>query len=840
MAGKKKPSDVPQPQDDSVYRVKHISRSAWEEGALSLPGLTPKGARTDEPEFDDVAMDMAMTGEIPLELIREMLREQEELQARKKKLKKEPKAGGMILPEEIVPARAEAAEEAPTPEEIEAAKADMRAMKARSQLPQEESPKKELPKEEVKKSKGRKKGRNRKVSDYELADLIDSALAMKPPRPAPEEPAAEREPAQPTQEPERAEAAKPEAAEETPAPAEEAREDAREEPGGPPSLARTFGLLSRVRQGKPGFLDDGAPLYRVPVGFFSRAVYRSLYYYGLRFVRPLRIAAGYALPHLATPLLTLWHLARAVALTLHHITIGRARRAFKASHELHAKRLAARKTRGVRVTLRTALRGILLDYRLVLRPLANTAMPMAALAVLLVVIQSVTSVTYALQIDFSGDNHVYIRDESVYLQAQAAANRHIAPLPETEQEGQPAGPETEPDKAYAQFNIARVRPEQLTSVDILTDQLLDNAPEEMTSACGIYIDGALFATIKNSTDADSVLTSIKNMKAAHLQVGENATVGFVQKVETVQGFYPASQLVDAQTLLKMLTQPQREEIVVKLEEGDTIEGIQRRYGLFLSEFYALNPWLPGNERKLQLGAEFIVKAEVSTLEVKIVQTETRMEDVPYKTEETYNASLYKGEVRTRVKGENGQERVTERVTYINGQRVGAPEEIGRTRTKEPVTERKELGSKSTTVRQPNGTTIVINPSATGFTWPVPGCTRVSSPYGYRGRSFHKGIDIADGNTNGKIIVAAKDGVVEQIQLGGTSYGNMILINHGNGVKTRYAHIMSGSISVRQGEHVGIGQPIARVGSTGNSTGPHLHFEVIINGSTQNPLNYLKR
>ena len=830
MAGKKKPSAAQQPQDDSVYRVKHISRSAWEEGALSLPGLTPVSAREDEPEFDDVAMDMAMTGEIPLELIRDMLRAQEEQQSKKKKRRKESEAGGMILPEEIIPsaAKAEAAEEAPTPEEIAAAKAELRAMKAKSRLPQtaqeDEKPQEELPKEEARKSRGRKKGRDKKVSDYELADLIDSSLAMKPAsKPAPEEAAAEpASPAQPIEE----------SAPESPAP----EEVYQEESDGPPSLVRTFGLFSHMRQGKPDFLDDGAPLYSIPAGSFTRALYRSLYYYGLRFVRPLRIAARYALPHLAAPLLTLWHLARAAALTLHHVTVGRVRRAFLAARENHARRLSGREGP---VGFGEAVRGLFKDYFIILYAALNTAMPMAALAVLLVVIQGVTSVTYALQIDFSGSDHVYIANESVYLQAQAAANRHITPLPETARDGEPGQAEAEPDKAYTQFNIARVRPEQLTSVDILTDQLLDNAAQEMTSACGIYIDDVLFATIKNSTDADSVLTSIKNMKSAHLQVGENASVGFVQRVDPVQGFYPTSQLVDAQTLLKMLTQPQREEVTVALQAGDTISGLQARYQVSLGELYALNPNLQGNETKLKPGDELIVKAEVSTLEVKIVQTETRMEDVRFETVETYNSSLYRGEVRTRVKGEYGQDRVTERVTYINGLRVGTPEEIGRTRVREPVTERKELGSKSTTVTY-NDRTVIVNPSATGFTWPVPGCTRVSSPYGYRGRSFHKGIDIADGNTNGKIIVAAKGGVVEVVQLGGSSYGNMILINHGNGVKTRYAHIMSGSISVRQGETVGIGQPIGRVGSTGNSTGPHLHFEVIINGQHQNPMNYLKR
>ena len=820
MAGKKKPSAAPQPQDDSVYRVKHISRSAWEEGALSLPGLTPRGAREEEPEFDDVAMDMAMTGEIPLELIREMLREQEELQAQKKARRREPDAGGMIRPEEIVPparSRAEMAAEAPTPEEIAAAKAEMRAMRAKSRLPQPgeaESSGEQLAQEARKKGWGRKKERAKKAR---------GAQAEEPAEPVePEEPAKQAEPARRIEE-------------SPPEPAEEAQAAGEEHQDGPPSLTRTFGLLSHMRRGKPRFLADGAPLYRIPAGYFAHALYRSLYYYGLRFVRPLRIASRIVLPHLATPLLTLWHLARAVVITLHHITFGRMRRAFRKCNEVHAKRVAARKGR---VRLRTVVRGILIDYRLVLRPAGNIAMPLAALAVLLVMIQSVFgATTYALKIDYDGNDLGYIKDESVYLQAQAAANRHIVPLPVAEGEERPAGAEAEPEKAYAQFSIARVRPEQLTSADILTDQLLENDPLETTSACGIYIDGELFAAIKNSTDAESVLTSIKNEKSQRLEVGANADVNFVQSVERIQGRYPTGQLVDAQTLLQLLTDPKREEIAVALKAGDTLEGLRRQYGISEAELYALNPDLRGRETKLLVGDTLIMSAEVSVLEVKVVQIETRLEDVPFETVETYNSNLYTGEIRTRVKGEQGQDRVTERVTYINGMRVGAPEEIGRARTKEPVTERKELGSKSNKV-QYGGQTVTVKPSPGGFTWPVPDCRRVSSPYGYRGRKLHKGIDIADGSTNGKVIVAAKDGVVELVQLGGTSYGNMILINHGGGVKTRYAHIMSGSISVRQGQSVGIGQPIARVGSTGNSTGPHLHFEVLVNGSTQNPRNYV--
>jgi murein DD-endopeptidase MepM/ murein hydrolase activator NlpD len=543
---------------------------------------------------------------------------------------------------------------------------------------------------------------------------------------------------------------------------------------------------------------------------------------------------------LATPLLTLWHLLRAFLLALHHVTVGRALRAFEAVRATHAKRLAVR--RGRRVRPRTALRGVLIDYRPVLRPAANALMPLAALLVLLLVIQGLFGSTYALQVTFNGKSLGNVANESVFLQAQAAAANNIVPRPETA-DGQPAeedaaAPPEADQPSYAQFKIERVNPEDVKSVDDLTNQLLNNAEGDMTSAYGLRIDGKLFAAIKNSTDADVVLDSIKKKKAAELQVSEGASVGFIQNVELVPGFYPAAQLVDAQTLLRMLSRPESTEETVAVQPGDTPYSIIARYQISMDELYALNPWMREDGAKLHVGDPVKVRAEATRLKVKIIQIETRSEAVAYESVDSVNANLYKGEVRIRVKGVPGEDKIAERVTYIDGARVGAAEIISRTRVKDPVTERRELGSKSAVVTDSSGQSKTVNVQAKGFTWPVPDCHRISSPYGYRGRSFHKGIDIADGNTKGKIIVAAKGGTVELVQLGGTSYGNMILINHGNGVKTRYAHILTGSIAVRHGEHVSIGQPIARVRSPGNSTGPHLHFEVLVNGQTQNPRNYV--
>lgn len=126
-----------------------------------------------------------------------------------------------------------------------------------------------------------------------------------------------------------------------------------------------------------------------------------------------------------------------------------------------------------------------------------------------------------------------------------------------------------------------------------------------------------------------------------------------------------------------------------------------------------------------------------------------------------------------------------------------------------------------------------------FTHPCPGYSRISSTFGYRNALLagastnHKGVDFAA--STGTPIYAAAAGTVTSAGYSGKA-GNLIIINHGNGLLTYYMHC--NTIFVSAGQKVSKGQNIGQVGTTGNSTGPHLHFQVMNNGTPVNPMNYL--
>ncbi len=223
-----------------------------------------------------------------------------------------------------------------------------------------------------------------------------------------------------------------------------------------------------------------------------------------------------------------------------------------------------------------------------------------------------------------------------------------------------------------------------------------------------------------------------------------------------------------------------------------------------------------------------LKELVGGLKVKTVSTVTTQSDVKYSTKTVYTSSKQRGYEEIQTKGEMGLKTETAVVETVNGEET-AKTVVSRQILKEPV---QQVVVKGTAVSYASATARAQAKSA-GFIHPMnKGDIKAVSAYWGDGRN-HKAMDFS-GNV-GVPIFAAKAGKVTSAGWDG-NYGYAVVIDHGNGFKTRYAH--ASALCVKTGETVTQGQQIAKLGNTGRSTGPHLHFEVIKNGTRVNPAPYI--
>ena len=227
-----------------------------------------------------------------------------------------------------------------------------------------------------------------------------------------------------------------------------------------------------------------------------------------------------------------------------------------------------------------------------------------------------------------------------------------------------------------------------------------------------------------------------------------------------------------------------------------------------------------NPEKLQIGDEVKLLVPKPMITVATVETVKYKEKVDYEVKVEHNKNMYKTEKKVKVKGSKGENEVIAKVIKHNGAVVDK-EILEEKVVEKPVDELVVKGTKE-----------VPKTMATGaFLMPTRGS--ISSRYGMRNGRMHRGLDIAA--RIGTAIKAADGGKVVYAGRRG-AYGNLVELDHGNGYRTRYAHCST--INVKVGERVYKGQVIAKVGNTGRSPGPHLHFEVIKNGNNHNPASYV--
>ena len=336
----------------------------------------------------------------------------------------------------------------------------------------------------------------------------------------------------------------------------------------------------------------------------------------------------------------------------------------------------------------------------------------------------------------------------------------------------------------------------------------------------LYVDGEKVV----ATTFPGALDDILNQLKLGYQTKDTVDAYFVEDVEIRQEYVDSSYVMNLGYIAEILNETKEGEVTCTVKKGDSYYSIADEYGLSVDALMKLNP---GYDPKiLRVGDVLTISNAVPYLTVVNVERQRYVQDVPYPVEYTDDASMYQGEYKVTSPGVYGKADITANVTYINGTETER-QIVASATLSQPVTEYQIRGTKERPSWFPTGS----------FGWP---CSGVITSYfgarntGIRGAStYHEAIDIA--NSYGTPIYASDGGtVIYASWMGG--YGYLVKIDHGNGYVTYYGH--NSSLLVSVGEHVHKGQQVARMGSTGVSSGNHCDFRIQLNGTFLNPLNYL--
>lgn len=339
-------------------------------------------------------------------------------------------------------------------------------------------------------------------------------------------------------------------------------------------------------------------------------------------------------------------------------------------------------------------------------------------------------------------------------------------------------------------------------------------------AIGIYVDGKKIGAVQDRKTAEKAL---KDVADKYTKKGDNIEiekVSFLEKVDIDPCSTDLEDLHSEEEMVDLLCTSGEKETVHKVVAGDTLHSIAKKYDVWEDQLLADNKGI--NSKKLEVGSNIIVKQQAPVLTYEVIEKITYDKVIEHKVEEQKSADIYEGMTETQQAGSDGLSEITARVTLQNGKKV-EEEDLVTTVKEEPVTEVVLVGTKERPPTVGSGKYI----------WPLKDSFTQSSGFGSRWGRQHKGIDLAV--SVGTTVYAADGGTVVEAQYSG-SYGNVVMIDHQNGQETRYAH--NSKLLVKKGDKVYQGQPIAKSGNTGRSTGPHVHFEIRFNGEPRNPLNYL--
>lgn len=331
---------------------------------------------------------------------------------------------------------------------------------------------------------------------------------------------------------------------------------------------------------------------------------------------------------------------------------------------------------------------------------------------------------------------------------------------------------------------------------------------------------------KNRYKVELTQPDVKNVKQYEVDISskdvskEEASkdgvkyVGFSEKIQVMETYVSKEKTKDLETVYQELVAENQEESIYVVEPGDCLSVIAEKNKLTIEQIKELNPHIESDD-DIYYDDRLNITVPKAPVQVLVEKQETYKED--YFAEVVYqdDAEMYIGETEVVQEGTKGTHIVTDLVTYKNDIESDR-EQLNEVVEVAAIAQVVKRGTKS----QPTYMYPVTNWNLTSY-------------FGYRWGRLHAGVDV--GIPIGTTVRASRGGrVVTAGWLGG--YGNCVIIDHGDGVSTRYAHL--NEVTVGVGQYVNQGQQVALSGNTGRSTGPHLHFEIRINGQPVDPLPYL--
>ncbi|MDR2569908.1 MAG: peptidoglycan DD-metalloendopeptidase family protein [Oscillospiraceae bacterium] len=447
----------------------------------------------------------------------------------------------------------------------------------------------------------------------------------------------------------------------------------------------------------------------------------------------------------------------------------------------------------------------------------NYVIPIISVIFLVNIISYASDIEYAVRLEVNGTFVGYIENERVYTEAEKIFEQRV------NLHGSTIMVEFTP-----RFTIEKLGFSNTLSASQVTNILLEQSGIVVEYAYGIIINNNFIGAVK---DNEEILLTRDALLDVHRTGTPDEEVEFVWSFYAEQGdLYPVESIVEPAAIIRSITRINEEAQFYTIAEGDSHFAVSEMLDVSMAQLERFNPGFTG--RELSPGDRIMFSPEVPHLEVAVTRTEVFDQEIPFATEYRDDASYFMNTQNTSVRGREGIDRITARVTLVNGietrRQVTSREVVSL-----PVTQVISMGTRPL----PQGTFSSERTIEGIFIWPVPREYRVSewhwSDGGYRG---HSGIDI--GSPYGTPIFAGDSGTVIFSGWYSGGYGNTVIIEHPNsGLRTWYAH--ASAMNVVEGQEVSQGETIAWVGATGYADGNHLHFEVReASGRTLNPRPFL--